>query len=426
MLRSFLHRVANIRSGSDVEGTITSIERNVDLRGENLWFLVAAAMLASIGLDTNSTAVIIGAMLISPLMSPILGIGMALGRHDNELIRHALRNFAIAVMASLATSTLYFALTPLGGETSELLARTRPTILDVLVAFFGGIAGIVATSRRDRSTAIPGVAIATALMPPLCTAGFGIATARPEVALGAFYLFLLNAVFIALATFLVVKYLRFPIKHYLEPGVQKRYARLAFLSLIVLLIPSMFFLVSVYRDSRLTSALRAELLTRVETQGREVLSWRVESDSGSARVHLTYGGAAVSDSLFHAARQALANRGFADLDLRLHRVALTREEVADLSNIAVQRLAERLARERNDAAPDVPPDSILVFSLVREARVLYPAMREFSLARLLSDPPPPRPTWIVRVTWKGPARDERRRFTEWLQLHLAQDSLLLP
>ena len=179
--------------------------------------LVFATFIASLGLNVNSTAVIIGAMLISPLMGPIMGIGLSVGINDFELMKRSLRNFGFMVLVSIATSTFYFVISPLSNAQSELLARTVPTTYDVLIALFGGLAGIVAQSRKDRtSTVIPGVAIATALMPPLCTAGFGLATLQFKYFIGAFYLFFINTVFIAIATYMVVRFLKYEKHSFLD------------------------------------------------------------------------------------------------------------------------------------------------------------------------------------------------------------------
>lgn len=200
----------NIKDDSDGAGTINGIRSGIDLRGYNLWILAAAALLACIGLDTNSAAVIIGAMLISPLMNPILGVGLGLGIDDPDSLFKSIQNLAVAVFMSLLISFLYFRfLTPLGGITPEIQARTSPTLLDAFVALFGGVAGIVSNSRREKSNAIPGVAIATALMPPLCSAGFGLANMEWSVFFGAFYLFFINAMVISFFTFLIVRYLGF-------------------------------------------------------------------------------------------------------------------------------------------------------------------------------------------------------------------------
>lgn len=193
---------------SEVE-TIENICKGINFRGSNLWVLIFAIFIASLGLNVNSTAVIIGAMLISPLMGPIMGIGLGLGINDFELIKKAFRNLAIATVFGILTSTFYFLISPLNEARSELLARTTPTIYDVLIAFFGGMAGIVASSTRLKGNVIPGVAIATALMPPLCTAGFGIASGNFSYFFGAFYLYMINSVFIAFATTLGVKLMHF-------------------------------------------------------------------------------------------------------------------------------------------------------------------------------------------------------------------------
>ncbi|MEM7036186.1 MAG: DUF389 domain-containing protein, partial [Bacteroidota bacterium] len=211
-LRDLFVMVINIKHTTDVEGTITTINGGIEVKGYNIWILVASAVLACIGLDTNSVAVIIGAMLISPLMSPILGIGLSVGINDQKTLQNALYNFGVAVGVSLLAAFVYFLVTPLGRETAEMAARTKPTVLDIMVGFFGGVAGIVAGSRKEKTNAIPGVAIATALMPPLCVAGYGLAKMNMNYFAGAFYLFFLNSVFIALSTFLIVRYLNFPLK----------------------------------------------------------------------------------------------------------------------------------------------------------------------------------------------------------------------
>jgi len=200
-VRVYIRRILDIRTGSGKEETLAEISSGVSLKGFNFWMLVCSALIASLGLDTNSTAVIIGAMLISPLMNPILGVGLSLGVNDKDLFFLSMKSLGFATLAGFISSVIYFKLTPFGNITSELIARTTPTLLDVLIAFFGGIAGIVSGSRKYLTNAIPGVAIATALMPPLCTSGFGFATGRWNFFLGGLYLFFINAVFISLATF---------------------------------------------------------------------------------------------------------------------------------------------------------------------------------------------------------------------------------
>lgn len=240
--------IFNLRDGLDRKGTIERIKSNIVMQGANVWLLICSIFVASLGLDLNSSAVIIGAMLISPLMSPILGIGLAVGIYDRKLLAKSLINYGIALFIALATSILYFLVTPFGAETPEIMARTQPHLLDVAVAFFGGIAGIVATSRKDLINAVPGVAIATALMPPVCVAGFGIANGNFNIFFGAFYLFFLNTVFVALATYLIVRLLRYPYKEYLNAKDKRRNQLFVFLFAAIVAIPSILKMFDVISD----------------------------------------------------------------------------------------------------------------------------------------------------------------------------------
>ena len=194
VFKSFIEEYLDVRRDkSDESEAVKSIREGVEMKGATIWILIAAILLASLGLNVNSTAVIIGAMLISPLMGPIMGFGLALGTNDTVLLWRALKNLAVMVGISILSATLYFIVSPLAMEhPTELLARTRPTIYDVLIAFFGGLAGIVETSRKNRGTVLSGVAIATALMPPLCTVGYGLATLQGTYFFGALYLFFIN------------------------------------------------------------------------------------------------------------------------------------------------------------------------------------------------------------------------------------------
>ncbi len=243
-IQDSLINLFDLREDTDKEGTIEGIKKYIELKGYNVWILVCAAVIASIGLDLNSAAVIIGAMLISPLMSPILGIGLAIGINDRETLWKSCQNFLIATIASIGTSCLYFYITPFGDATPEILARTNPTLLDVGVALFGGIAGIVAGSHKDKTNALPGVAIATALMPPLCTVGFGLATGNWDIWTDALYLFFINAVIISFVTFLFVRMLRFPVKEYVTASERIRYNFLISIFVVIFICPSILILLN--------------------------------------------------------------------------------------------------------------------------------------------------------------------------------------
>ncbi len=240
-IQKFLKELLNIRSETDKDQTIEDVKNDIPFKGHNAWILVFSIFVASIGLNVSSTAVVIGAMLISPLMGPIVGVGLSIAINDIDTLRRSLVNLGVMVGLSVFAATLYFWVSPLTELTPELEARTAPTILDVLVAVFGGLALIVAKSKKGTMpNAIAGVAIATALMPPLCTVGYGIAVWEPDFFLGALYLFCINAIFIALSTFIVAKLLRFPMLRYANSAKRKRTARLASLLAILAMIPASY------------------------------------------------------------------------------------------------------------------------------------------------------------------------------------------
>ena len=249
-MKSIIHLSDEI----DYENASASIRKNISFKGTNVFILACAIIIASVGLNVNSIPVIIGAMLVSPVMGPILGFGLGLGTEDNHLVKDSLKNFGVMVFISIIASSLFFLLSPLSlANPSELLARTRPTIYDVLIALFGGLAGIIETSRKDKGSVITGVAIATALMPPLCTVGYGISIWKGQVIFGALYLFLINSVFIALATFAAVKYFRFPIVE-ASGETRKRLPKAAvYIILLLVIVPSVITAVSVIKENNFTT-----------------------------------------------------------------------------------------------------------------------------------------------------------------------------
>ncbi|NME69236.1 TIGR00341 family protein [Flammeovirga aprica] len=295
VLRKLAIDTLSIREGSDPEATIEGITKDISFKGHAAWILIFSILIASIGLNANSTATVIGAMLISPLMGPILGIGTAIGIHDVDMMRRALKNLAIAVFISLATSTLYFALTPLNLEQSELLARTKPTILDVFVAFFGGFSGIIAGSRKEKSNVIPGVAIATALMPPLCTAGYGLATGMYSYFFGAFYLFFINSVFITLSTYIVVKFLRFPVKTFIDRARYRKYRSILFAFLIIVVSPSAVIFFKVIQETRFKISADAFIKDNTTFNESELLTSKVSYTDSLSVIDLYYMGKKIDE-----------------------------------------------------------------------------------------------------------------------------------
>ena len=317
---NFFNRIRvylNLRPDLEEEQLVVDeITRGVSFRGANLWVLICAIFIASLGLNVNSTAVIIGAMLISPLMGPIIGMGLAIGINDLDLLKRAAKNFSVTTLISVLTAMVYFFLSPLGEAQSELLARTSPTIYDVLIAFFGGAAGIIALATRGKGgNVLPGVAIATALMPPLCTAGFGLATGNLLFFLGAFYLFFINTVFISLATALGVRMMRFHQHHFLTPERTKRAKRIFTGIVIATTVPALWMTVNIIRTSIFESNVRSFVKHELSLPGTQVLS--SSADRGEHTLRIVAVGREISDSLQQEVESRLSDYGLAGYRLTL-------------------------------------------------------------------------------------------------------------
>jgi len=277
----------NLREGEDDrQKTLDNISGNVTFKGANLWILACAIIVASVGLNVNSTAVIIGAMLISPLMGPIVGAGFALGIFDFSLLKKSLLNLLIATVVSLSVSTLYFLISPFKDVQSELLARTAPNIYDILIAFFGGVVGVIAVTRVEKGNPIPGVAIATALMPPLCTAGYGLATAQWAYFAGAFYLYCINCVFIGIATFLIIKYLKYPAKKQVNERQQNQVKFTVWALIIVMLVPSSYLAYSLYLEQQFKKNTETFIDTEFSQKGFTVVYKKTDFNTAPKRIEL--------------------------------------------------------------------------------------------------------------------------------------------
>ena len=277
--KSLKHYFDLLGDREDEQQVVAQVGAGVEFRGTNLWILICAIMIASLGLNVNSTAVIIGAMLISPLMGPIIGMGLGVGIGDFDLLKRALKNYAVAALISVVTAAVYFLISPLSEARSELLARTSPSLYDVLIAFFGGAAGVLALTTKSKGQVIPGVAIATALMPPLCTAGYGLATAQWSYFFGAFYLFFINTVFIAVATFLGVKMLRFHAVSTLPPERLQHGRRVITVILVVTLIPAAVMTVSIVRKNIFERNLASFVERELHQSGTQIIGREVVHDT---------------------------------------------------------------------------------------------------------------------------------------------------
>jgi len=420
------------RDKETIDRSILSIKSGATLSGPNLWVLVAAIFIASLGLNTNSTAVIIGAMLISPLMGPIIGFGLGLGTEDIELVKKSVRNFIMMVFMSVATSTLFFLVSPLKEAGSELLGRTSPTVYDVFIAFFGGFAGIVASSSAlQKSNVIPGVAIATALMPPLCTMGYGLSTLNLEYIFGAFYLFVINCVFISIATYLLVTLLKYPHVNVAESGRRKRINLIISGIIILMILPSIYITYHIVKKH--TDKKRAEEFVNKELNDHNHLVISTKFDykpAGSSLEMVTVG--ETYDSLELAALQEkMKDYGLNNCRLSIYQGPDNQKEVLGVfntinSDMEVQKLSMKELYIRLDSVKRGLNGGLLPDSLqMKVARELYSSdslLQRLSLQRNYAYNPrdAKRDTlWKVLVSYsKEPLPPHQAALLEWLKLRL--------
>ncbi|WP_347281746.1 TIGR00341 family protein [uncultured Alistipes sp.] len=414
---------------------VAAIAKGVEFRGVNLWVLIFATMIASLGLNINSAAVIIGAMLVSPIMGPIMGAGLALGINDFELLKKSLRNLSLMFIVAIVTSTLYFFVSPLSANSSELLARTTPSIYDVLIALFGGLAGMVAQTRQDRtSTVIPGVAIATALIPPLCTAGFGIATGQSRFFFGAFYLFFINSVFIAMATYLVVRFLKYQKKAFLDPVRERNVKRSMLVISLVTFVPSVVIGVQMVRVS-VFEAMADKYVERVFAfPHTRVIEANMEyaRRGEPSRIELLLVGEPLGDEVIDNARAQLPGYGLDKTELIVRQASSAdRVDVASLQQSYSELLDEKNRRiERMNALLDrYKVTNVEVEDISREAGAMMRNIGTISLTKGITFDVDgtPRDTSVVCVVRPADPTDtiDRQTLSRWLRIRTKVDNLKL-
>lgn len=360
-----------------------SIKKDVVFKGTNLWILMFAIIVASVGLNMNSTAVIIGAMLISPLMGPINGMGYSIAIYDMPLFRQALKNFSFAVFASLAASTTYFFLSPISTAHSELLARTSPTIYDVLIALFGGLAGIVAISSRQKGNVIPGVAIATALMPPLCTAGYGLATAQFEFFFGAIFLFTINTVFIALSSVAISQILKFPISEEVALANRKRINSWITVVIILVAFPSIYFGYNLVQKERFVEQANRYIQSVSIYDGNYLLKSDIKPEKKS--IKLIYGGVSLSE--LQKERITQMGNSYLPEESEIHveqglSFETTVNETNETNNLKteISRLNQQI-RIKENMIDSLTTMSVLGQTILLEIQSLYPVIESCSYSK---------------------------------------------
>ncbi|MEG1562646.1 MAG: TIGR00341 family protein [Bacteroides sp.] len=438
-VKNFLREYLDLRKDKDNElATVDSIRKGVEFKGANLWILIFAIFMASLGLNVNSTAVIIGAMLISPLMGPIMGIGLSVGLSDFELMKRSLKSFLITTAFSVTTATLFFLLTPIAEAQSELLARTSPTIYDVFIALFGGLAGVVALSTTEKGNVIPGVAIATALMPPLCTAGYGLASGNLIYFLGAFYLYFINSVFISLATFIGVRVMHFQRKEFADKKREKSVRKYIVLIVILTMCPAIYLTVDIIRSTFYDSAANRFITEQLSFDKTQVLDKKVDFEHREIRVVLI--GPEVPEASIALAREKLKQYQLPETKLTvLQGMNNGAMDISSIRSLVMEDFyknsEERLLKQQTKIASlEKRIDSYGAYdklsrAIIPELRVLYPSVTALSIARSLeltvdslkSDTV----TFAVLKFSKQPLADEKAKISDWLKARIGAKQLKL-
>ena len=434
----FLRSLVYMRDQVDTDAAAVRIRGGIAFRGPNVFILACAIIIASVGLNLNSIPVIIGAMLISPVMGPILGFGLGLGTNDTGLVKEALKNFIVMVLISILASTLFYLISPLQLEQqTELLARTNPTLYDVLIALFGGFAGILENSRREKGgTVIPGVAIATALMPPLCTVGYGIAHLEPRFILGAFYLFIINTVFITLATFLTVKYLRFSLADSLDEARRKRSARWSAVILVIILVPSVLSAIEMIRDNNF--ALSAQrLVEQNKNLGKSyIYDYKVDLEARPHTLDLYLAGERMESSARERIYLDAEEAGITRNQIIIHEDAAFQNELMSESEIirgildghnrqveALQGQVDSLSATIEFLRAGQLPSELIT----REIAAQYAGVQEVTLTRgesVTTEGGSTHPAVVAIIRSAAPLSEaERERIQQWLRVRLSVDNV---
>ncbi|MFE7085648.1 DUF389 domain-containing protein [Sphingobacterium spiritivorum] len=379
-----LLRFIDLHNGEDAkEKVLENVTSNISFRGSNLWILACAIVVASVGLNVNSTAVIIGAMLISPLMGPIVGAGFALGTYDFALLKKSLKNLLIATLVSLSVSFIYFLLSPFKDAQSELLARTSPNIYDVLIAFFGGLVGVIAITRVEKGNPIPGVAIATALMPPLCTAGYGLAIGNLSYFAGALYLYSINCFFICISTFFIVKYLKYPKVKFVDKGREKRITRTITLLIMVMIIPSFYLAYVLLQQKKYTQLVDHFINTELVQKGYTVVYEKTSFNSNPKKIELAFLSRKFTPEEIKKLNMSLSGYGIFNTQL------IIRQDSTDLKKDILEEINKRSENlSQKDIAIRNLTNELAIYKfddpkLINEIDILFPEIKVYSVGKQL-------------------------------------------
>ena len=451
-IKEFFDSLMDLRTGMDQEGTLQNIQSNKRMKGANAWLLMCSIMVASLGLDLNSPAVIIGAMLISPLMSPILGIGLGIGINDRRTLVISMQHFAISIGIALVTSFVYFKLTPFGSITDEILGRTEPTLLDGLVAIFGGLAGVISITRKDKSNAVPGVAIATALMPPLCVAGYGLAKGEWEFFMNAFYLFFLNSFFIAITTYVIIRVLRFPYKKYMNQKERRKNNMYILIFSAIILIPALMILYDTVQRTREAQQIEAYLKKAIQDDDTIISDWtfvgdKEQEDNDTTQLILEIIGEPVSQEdlmKFDLELESLTGKHiklitYQSGEIPIEDMEKLENELSGFQGEFAKRIQdlEQLQANKNAeiVALNAQVDSLNTGSMLdvyQEIKTLFPLVEEVAIAKDVMKTdfvnnttiPVAMIKWSTKKSTTGKKRDEPK-LADFIKMRMKQDTIQL-
>ncbi|MFC7773061.1 DUF389 domain-containing protein [Flavobacterium sp. GCM10027622] len=410
----------NLHNGEErKEKVLETIQSNVSFRGSNLWVLACAIVIASVGLNVNSTAVIIGAMLISPLMSPIVGAGFALAIYDFDLLKRSGKNLLIATVVSLIVATIYFFISPFKETQSELLARTSPNIYDVLIAFFGGLVGVIALTRVEKGNPIPGVAIATALMPPLCTAGYGLATGTYSYFFGAFYLYTINCFFICISTFLIVKYLKYPPVKTLNTKFEKQIRYGITILILVMIIPSFYLAYALFQEKKYSQNIEQFITTEFVNKGYTLIYQKTKFNSTPKQLELAF-----LSKKFNQEELKLLNQKLIQYDITNTKLTI-KQDTKDIKGEILNELGNQNKKlSEKDILINTLQNELSEYKVdntetIKEIAILFPELKEVSIGKHITNPNTDSTktmTVLLYQTDKTKQEIDVNKIDRWLQL----------
>lgn len=416
---NYLKNLLNLHADEEERAAVfENVSNNISFKGAKLWTLACAILIASIGLNVNSTAVIIGAMLISPLMGPIVGAGFSLATYDFKLLKKSAKNLLIATLVSLIVSSLYFYISPFKDVQSELLARTSPTIYDVMIAFFGGIVGAISMTRKEKGNPIPGVAIATALMPPLCTAGFGLATFNLQFLLGALYLYSINCFFIGISTFLIIKYLKYKPVVTDNKSYDKKLRYAISFMILVMTVPSFYLAYNLLNEKRFTQNVENFLNYEFYNKGYTIIYKKVNYNTKNKTIDLAFLSKQFDSLEIRELNRNLSNFGLENTSLVIKQ---------NTSDLKAEILSELNKQNTNVSEKDIQINLLnnelkkYKFDnteIKNEAAILFPEIEEISMGKINTYHANDSVSTATLVLYKSETATDQEKLSNWLRTKL--------